>query len=195
MKKIFIAILALIIALGMCLSLSSCQTDEDNNANEANKTDEVEENSGSSAPTEYDASIRLALKMAELYYENMFKDYENYDDATAKVEIAHTRVILMKDSPTFESELYEKMYNNHFKDVEYIVEFTVLTDYPSNYGYIISGVPTYQVVFYKDGTTKAYGNVSVFKIVSAQYYTHDFSWIIDKTVNFGSEYNATFNFK
>ena len=133
--------------------------------------------------------------MAELYYENMFKDYENYDDATAKVEIAHTRVILMKDSPTFESELYEKMYNNHFKDVEYIVEFTVLTDYTSNYGYIISGVPTYQVVFYKDGTTKAYGNVSVFKIVSAQYYTHDFSWIIDKTVNFGSEYNATFNFK
>lgn len=195
MKKIFIAILALIIALGMCLSLSSCQTDEDNNANEANKADEVEENSGSSAPTEYDASIRLALKMAELYYENMFKDYENYDDATAKVEIAHTRVILMKDSPTFESELYEKMYNNHFKDVEYIVEFTVLTDYTSNYGYIISGVPTYQVVFYKDGTTKAYGNVSVFKIVSAQYYTHDFSWIIDKTVNFGSEYNATFNFK
>ena len=195
MKKIFTALLALVIALGMCLSLSSCQTDEENKANEADKTDEVENNSGSSVPTEYDASVRLALEMAELYYENMFKDYEDYDDATAKVEIAHTRVIVMKDTPTFESEVYEKMYSNYFKDVEYIIEFTVLTDYNSNYGYLISGVPTYQVVFNKDGTTKGYGNTSIFKVVGTQYYSFDFSWLIDKTVNFGSEYNATFNFK
>ena len=195
MKKIFTALLALVIALGMCLSLSSCQTDEENKANEADKTDEVENNSGSSVPTEYDASVRLALEMAELYYENMFKDYENYDDATAKVEIAHTRAIVMKGTPTFESEVYEKMYSNYFKDVEYIIEFTVLTDYNSHYGYIISGAPTYQVVFNKDGTTNGYGNTSIFKVVGTQYYSFDFSWLIDKTVNFGSKYNATFNFK
>lgn len=111
---------------------------------------------------------------------------ENYSTVEARdidlypyLEIKDTRVISIKDNDV---ELFE--------DLEYVIEYSLYTNYFGTYPYVFNVSADYTVVVYKDGEMEVVSNP--FKDYSAQTFNWDYSDIIDEITDLNDTYNKVY---
>ena len=75
-----------------------------------------------------------------------------------------------------------------FKDVKYIVEFILFTDYYGSAPYYSEAVVSNVAVIYKNGNAEITGDL--FRRYSSATYSYDYSNIIKNIVDCGSKYNV-----
>ena len=81
-----------------------------------------------------------------------------------------------------------------FGDIEYIVEFTLLSDYYGSYPYY-QNIGNYDtVVFYEDGSIDIPTN-NLFRTYSSRTYSYDYSDFIADIMDCGASYNGVLNLK
>ena len=80
-------------------------------------------------------------------------------------------------------------YHKEFKNIDYIFEFVLYTDYygPTLYYQSVRG---WDNVVYKDGTMEV-PNLNLLSQYSMKNYTYDYSNIIEEIKDCGDKYNCT----
>lgn len=106
-----------------------------------------------------------------------------YDDSVADTdgyfEIKNTRLIEIGNNDTEE-----------LKDIDYLVEFVLYTDYLGSAPYYSSVGLSDTVIVYKDGTMTVPSKNSL-RAYSQRHYSYDYSDIIKDIFDYGSKYNCT----
>lgn len=121
----------------------------------------------------YDSVIKEAIDALKDEWKNQYEEHcgDGY------FEIKNTRVIEIKDNDI-----------SVFKDVKYIVEFILFTDYYGSAPYYSEAVVSNVAVIYKNGNTEITGDL--FRRYSSATYSYDYSNIIKNIVDCGSKYNV-----
>ena len=154
-------ICALLILITM-LFLSACGNTEkdDNKHKESKKENQI-----------VLGAIDVLKEHWEEQYDEMTTDSDGY------FEIKNTRVVNIKKNKTKE-----------FKDVDYVVEFVLFTDYFGTAPYYMNVEQNDTVVVYKDGSMKM--ERDVINLYRSRYYTNDFSDFIKSVDDYGDQYNC-----
>ena len=131
-----------------------------------------------SANTGYDNMVNDAIDTLTETWSKM-NDDEQFTHLN-KIKITNTKVIEIKSDTEIEM----------FKDVEYIIEFSILSNYyPSDVDNMINIGMNDTVVFYKDGTKETYPKNLLTKYAQKYY---DFSMpMVEKISDLNSTYNKT----
>ncbi len=130
------------------------------------------------------ASENDRISTAVIKLKNHWEDVYNNSkvDTDGYFEIKNTRVINIKDNNTEE-----------FKDIDYIVEFVLYTDYFGSAPYYqIAGIDD-TVVVYKGGKMEIQSNL--INRYRTRHYTSDFSEFIKSIDDYGNKYNCIENLK
>lgn len=129
----------------------------------------------SACGTDKNDIVSKAVSVLENHWEDLYEDSKVETDG--HFEIKNTRVVNIKENNTEE-----------FKNIDYIVEFILYTDY---YG----SAPYYQnvgiddtVVVHKDGTMEVQKNL--INLYRSKYYSNDFSDFIKSIDDYGDKYNC-----
>lgn len=133
---------------------------------------------------EYDDLIEKAANALKSKWMDL---YANSEGADGYLAIYNTRVvdITPDNTDTFFQELDRGM------EIDYIVEFSVYSDYFSAAPYYFNAGTNDTVIVYEDGTTSVASNF--FRIYSSKTYSYDFSGFIKSVHDLGSKYNYTFH--
>lgn len=140
---------------------------------------------------EQDAIVLQAIEALKDYWT---QDYQkNGFQSGGYLEIKNTRIFTIHDEPTGGAlEAADKIALADFGEVEYVVEFMLLSDY---YGtgpvYYLNAAAYDHVVFYTDGTTKV--TINPFNMFRGKSYSNDFSGIIEDVQDLGGAYNDTYS--
>lgn len=121
----------------------------------------------------YDSVIKEAIDALKDEWKNHYEEH----NGDGYFEIKNTRVIEIKDNDI-----------SVFKDVKYIVEFILFTDYYGSAPYYSEAVVSNVAVIYKNGNTEITGDL--FRRYSSATYSYDYSNIIKNIVDCGSKYNV-----
>ena len=120
----------------------------------------------------YDSVIKEAIDVVKDEWKNQYEEH----NGDAYFEIKNTRVIEIKDNDI-----------SVVKDVKYIVEFILFTDYYGNAPYYSEAVVSNVAVIYKNGNAEITGDL--FRRYSSATYSYDYSNIIKNIVDCGGKYN------
>lgn len=133
---------------------------------------------------EYDKLVENASKALKSKWMDLYNDSDNSDGYLA---IYNTRVIDINPDETdaFFQELDRGM------EIDYIVEFSLYSDYFSAAPYYFNTGTFDTVIVYEDGTTSVASNF--FRIYSSKTYSYDFSGFIKSVYDMGAKYNCTFD--
>ena len=118
----------------------------------------------------YDSVIKEAIDVVKDEWKNQYEEH----NGDAYFEIKNTRVIEIKDNDI-----------SVFKDVKYIVEFILFTDYYGSAPYYSEAVVSNVAVIYKNGNAEITGDL--FRRYSSATYSYDYSNIIKNIVDCGSK--------
>ena len=154
------------IFLSLCLMLCLCACGSDNSG-EKNKSKEKNDN-------KYDKIIKSAIADLTEHWDEEFDKSSVENDKY--LEIKNTRIISIKDNDI-----------DYFKDVDYVVEFIILTDYYGSAPYYNVTTQYNNVVFYKDGSRKITSDF--FRRYTSITYSTDYSDIIHSIKDFDDTYN------
>lgn len=138
---------------------------------------------------EQDALVRQAIEALKAHWT---QDYQQYQpDIEGYLEIKNTRLFAIKDEPTGGAlAAADKIAQADFGEIEYIVEFMLLSDYfGTGPSYYVNACINDHVLFYSDGTIAVSSNV--FNHFRAKTYSNDFSGIIEEAQDLGGAYNET----
>lgn len=129
----------------------------------------------SACGTDKNDIVSKAVSVLENHWEDLYEDSKVETDG--HFEIKNTRVVNIKENNTEE-----------FKNIDYIVEFILYTDY-------FGSAPYYQnvgiddtVVVHKDGTMEVQRNL--INLYRSKYYSNDFSDFIKSIDDYGDKYNC-----
>ena len=129
----------------------------------------------SACGTDKNDIVSKAVSVLENHWEDLYEDSRVETDG--HFEIKNTRVVNIKENNTEE-----------FKNIDYIVEFILYTDY-------FGSAPYYQnvgiddtVVVHKDGTMEVQRNL--INLYRSKYYSNDFSDFIKSIDDYGDKYNC-----
>lgn len=133
---------------------------------------------------EYDGLVEKATNALKSKWIEL---YEKSEGADGYLAIYNTRVvdITPDNTDTFFQEMDRGM------EIDYIVEFSVYSDYFSAAPYYFNAGTNDTVIVYEDGTTSVASNF--FRIYSSKTYSYDFSGFIKSVHDLGSKYNRTFH--
>ena len=134
----------------------------------------------------------LVLQAVEALKAHWLQDYQkNQPGGEGYLEIKNTRIFTIKDEPTGGSvEALDKMAQADFGEIEYIVEFMLLSDYfGTGPAYYVNACINDHVVFYADGSIAVSKNL--FNHFRAKTFSNDFAGIIEETHDLGAAYNET----
>ena len=120
----------------------------------------------------YDAVINKSITALKSEWKGIYNEFGR----DGYFEIKNTRVIEIKDNDI-----------SAFKDVKYIVEFILFTDYYGSAPYYSEAVVSNVAVIYKNGNAEITGNL--FRRYSSATYSYDYSDIIKNIVDCGDKYN------
>ena len=110
-----------------------------------------------------------ALEELKFFWADFYEtDLEEYP----YLEVKNARLIEIKEGQT-----------GAFENVEYVVEFMLLTNYQSSEPYYANAGVYDMVVFYTDGTVEVTNNL--FRIHSAATYDYDYTGIIESMEDLG----------
>lgn len=126
-----------------------------------------------------DKRVTAAIDILEAFWaEEYSRDYYKEIGSDGHFEIKNTRIIQIKDNNT-----------DMFKDIDYIVEFVLFTDYYGGSLYYESTSVYNSVIVYTDGRTKVDSDyVSRYRNVTL---SNDYSAFIESIDDFGDKYNCT----
>lgn len=142
--------------------------------------------SGSKVDKNSDERVTEAIETVSEFWDNYYGEYE-FEDKYLK--IINTRIVNIKNNISD-----EVLRGDLIEDIDYIVEFELLSSYP--YGaipYYINTGTNNCVVVYKDGTVNV--QKSPLFLYSARTFTTDFSQIIESIEDFGEQYNQIIEFE
>ena len=129
----------------------------------------------SACGTDKNDIVSKAVSVLENHWEDLYEDSKVETDR--HFEIKNTRVVNIKENNTEE-----------FKNIDYIVEFILYTDYYGSAPYYqIVGIDD-TVVVYKDGTMEVQRNL--INLYRSKYYSNDFSDFIKSIDDYGDKYNC-----
>ncbi len=140
-----------------------------------------------------DQRVLVAIESLANKWKESYTELEEIQEASIEdryVQILHTRIVNIKD------ELDSNNQNEHqdiFEDIDYIVEFELLTNYLGTAPYYMNLKHCDSVIVYRDGKIEVTNNR--FKHYSAITFSNDFSAIIESIEDFGSEYNQILDLK
>lgn len=126
-----------------------------------------------------DSRVVTAVEILWDYWNNKYEEY-GIDDK--HLEIINTRIINIKEN---DDEL--------FRNVDYIVEFTLLSNYYDTSPYYSNACVYDSVVVYDNGDTRVSGNL--FNYYRARTYENNFSNIIESIEDFEAHYNQILKIK
>lgn len=145
--------------------------------------DIVEETEGTA--TEYDETVQQALDLIKDTWQDQA---DQYPDMTPSpyVDIKNTRIIKISEKPI--NVQMDDSPVEELEDIDYIIEFMMLTNYfgdtyPCNAGTFDT------VVVHKDGTMEV-PKSNIMNSIRAKYFLSDFSGVIDEIVDLGDTYNG-----
>ncbi len=127
------------------------------------------------ANTNEDDAVAKAVDTLKEHWKTEYK--EAGADTDGYFEIKNTRVINIKENTTEE-----------FKNVDYIVEFVLYTDYFGSAPYYQSAGTDDTVVVYTDGTAKVQSNL--INQYRTKYFSNDFSVFLGSIEDLGDKYNC-----
>lgn len=133
-----------------------------------------------------DKRVLEAIDVVSEFWDNYYDEYE-FEDKYLK--IINTRIVNINNN--FSDEV---LRGDLIEDIDYIVEFELLSSYP--YGaipYYINTGTNNCVVVYKDGTVNV--QKSPLFLYSARTFSTDFSPIIESIEDFDSQYDQTIKFE
>jgi hypothetical protein len=170
-RKVMKRLLALALALVMCLSFCACGNDE-------NVTGEGREtvSCGEKVSKKHHQIITRATECLKDFWKEKYKE-EVYDTSDGHFEIKNTRVITIKDNDI-----------EHFQDVAYIIEYVLYTDYLGSGPYYENIGLNNNVVVYKNDTMEVKSDV-IRRYRSTTYQT-DFSSFIEDIDDYCCQYNC-----
>ena len=127
------------------------------------------------------SSTKSAVKPArEKLIERWEEIYNNSQkQKDGHFEIINTRVITVKENNL-----------EDFKDVKYIVEFVIFSDYNGSAPYYSQATISNSVVVYKNGEMKVPNN-NLLKVYSMESNEYDYSNIIESIKDYGDDFNIT----
>ena len=121
---------------------------------------------------------RVASKAVKELEDRWEEIYDESPDLSDKhFEIKNTRVITIKDNDT-----------EQFKDIKYVVEFVLFTDYFGTSPYYSDAGLYNNVIVYKDGTMEVTSNY--FRLYSNMNFDFDYSEIIESIDDLDDKYNC-----
>ena len=127
-----------------------------------------------------DKRVTEAIETVSEFWDNY---YDKNEFENKYLKIINTRIVNIKNNLSD-----EVLRGDLIEDIDYIVEFELLSSYP--YGttpyYINTGINNC-VVVHKDGTVDV--QKSPLYLYSARTFTTDFSLIIESIEDFGEQYN------
>ena len=142
--------------------------------------------SGSKADKSSDERVTEAIETVSEFWDDY---YEKNEFENKYLKIINTRIVNIKNN--FSDEVIR---DDLIEDIDYIVEFELLSSYP--YGatpYYINTGTNNCVVVNKDGTVNV--QKSPLFLYSARTFTTDFSQIIESIEDFDSQYDQTIKFE
>ncbi len=125
--------------------------------------------------TDENNMVSKAVSMLENHWEDLYEDSKVETDR--HFEIKNTRVVNIKENNTEE-----------FKNIDYIVEFVLYTDYFGSAPYYQNVGMDDTVVVYKDGKMEVRRNL--INLYRSKYYSNDFSNFIKSIDDYGDKYNC-----
>ncbi len=129
--------------------------------------------------SEHDEMIKEAIEELEEEWEDIYEETKESSNhkTDGHFEIKNTRVITIKENDIEE-----------FKDVDYVIEFVLFTDYFGSAPYYSSVGLSDNVIVYKDGDMKVGKNA--FDNYRVNNFITDYSNIIESIDDCGDEYNC-----
>lgn len=128
----------------------------------------------SACGTDKNDIVSKAVSVLENHWEDLYEDSKVETDG--HFEIKNTRVVNIKENNTEE-----------FKNIDYIVEFILYTDYLGSAPYYENVGIDDTVVVYKDGTMEVQRNL--INRYRNKYYSNDYDFI--KSIDdYGDKYNC-----
>ena len=134
----------------------------------------------------YDELVNPAIESLKIKWAELYKDSEDTD---GYLEIYHTRVIDV--SPDESDTVFQEL--DRGMEIDYIVEFSLYSDYFSTAPYYHNAATYDTVIVYEDGTTSVASNF--FRTYSNLTYSYDYNAFVEKITNLGSSYNQILNLK
>ena len=135
--------------------------------------------------TEYDALVKEALGSLRKAWKDMARE-DKYMN-TPHVNVRDTRIIKISENPVRKDTAEEKEVEE-LRDVEYIIEFLLYSNYISDTYPLNVGICD-SVTVYKNGEMEA-PKKNLLTLVRAKYYISDFSGIIDEIIYLGDAYDG-----
>lgn len=134
---------------------------------------------------EEDKMVEEALQLVTDAWEEEYEEREEYLDFDKKIIIKNTRIVKIKNN---DSET--------FKDVDYVVEFSIFSDYFASAPYYMSYYGPRFVMFYKNGKAEIYSGTGTdpFGYEGSRTYDFSFKHIVDEVVDLDDRYNQTIEF-
>lgn len=133
---------------------------------------------------EYDKLVESAIESLKIKWIGLYEDSEG---ANGYLEIFHTRVIDI--TPNESDTVFQEM--DRGMEIDYIVEFSLYSDYFSTAPYYHNATTYDTVIVYKDGTTSVANNF--FRIYSSLTYSYDYSSFLEDIEDLGTTYNQIIN--
>lgn len=128
------------------------------------------------------AQVNAAVKeVKKVWKESYDRDFEEGSDRY--VEIKNTRVVKIKEDTKTED----------FKNIDYIVEFIIFSNYYLTSPYYVNSSNKNCVTVYRNGTTEVGPNL--IDIYRARTYNNDFSGFIESVTDFENAFNEAFEAK
>lgn len=167
--------LVLFIVLLILNILCSCDQGKKNDSQTLESDNTSNQNESFTKEEWYDEYINTAITKVKQMWQIQYSSNDG-----EHLEIKNTRIISIKSNQIEE-----------FKDIKYIVEFVLFTEYYHVAPYYYDESIYDAVVFYQNGDSEVVEN-NPFKAYRSKYYINDFSEIIREICDLGSKYNDTF---
>lgn len=124
----------------------------------------------------HDELIDKAIKELQSLWQEL---YDNSDIETERYfEIKNTRVMELKKNDV-----------EDFKNIDYIIEFVLFTDYYGASPYYSNVGISDSVIVYNDGTMEVPSN-NLFRAYTGKTYVYNYEGIIETVTDYGDEYNC-----
>lgn len=171
-KTVIIVMAVIIIAMGSYIVVDIVG----NNDNQTNTDIEMVE----------DKNVDLAISALTLQWKELYKEDKAGD---GHLEIVHTRVV--KIDPSADNEFFSKLDKGDL--IEYMVEFTLYSDYFSSAPYYHNANTCDTVIIYSDGTTNV--GLNVLRLYSTRTYSYDYSKLVKNVKDYGTAFNKTIDLR
>lgn len=140
-------------------------------------------------------SDKRVLDAIEVLSDEWSKEYQRDDTIEdMHLEIINTKIVNIKDTNDIDSELLFSNDGAIFANVDYIVEFELLSNLMNTTPYYFNEKTLDSVIVYESGKFEV-AKISPFRFYRSKTYSNDFSPFIESIENLNGDYNHVIEMK